>query len=135
VPWANGGPDPTREANSSIHAYFPTDEELGRGILVHGDFVLQSNRRHIQDSDAGGDVSRLVAEAVAESVGLLATTVSRESPTLLAPLLACLIKRTEPQGYGRTVAKLIDQDLARRPIVPTLSGQFVTPGEARLMGA
>jgi hypothetical protein len=67
LPW-DRRPDPERGValrevddpggGNGLHIYFPTEDRLGRALLVHGDFYVDSSRRHIETLGAGGDISR-----------------------------------------------------------------------------
>lgn len=42
IPWRSG--PYAEQGNQNLHVYFPTDDALGRGVLVHGDFYVDSGR-------------------------------------------------------------------------------------------
>jgi hypothetical protein len=134
VPWADGQPAPALEQHPSIHAYFPTDDSAGRGILIHGDFFLASNRLRIHSVGAGGTISEAVAQGVVELTGDLAEAFCDERPERMPGLLACLAKQAPPQGFGELVSKLLDEHLAERLILRTVRGRPVTPKQASIVG-
>ena len=75
LPWKGKTVDPTR-GPQRLHVYFPTDDQTGRSVLIHGDFYVHSSRRSIQDRGAGGALSRALAEKAADLVGEVAIAVA-----------------------------------------------------------
>jgi hypothetical protein len=75
LPW-NRRPDPGRGAQR-LHVYFPTDDMLGRPLLLHGDFYVDSSRRHIEAVGPGGAINRSVAASAAKLTADLAESVRR----------------------------------------------------------
>jgi hypothetical protein len=134
IPWNRGRPDDGHGVDLRVHAYFPTDDSIGRRFLAHGDFFLESNRRHVQGSGPGGEVSRAVARGLVDVVGDLAETIAREAPAIAPALIACLAEADEPQGYGRVIAQILDEELAKRPILRSITGDTIAPREARILG-
>lgn len=108
VPWAKGRPDPVRGAQS-LHVYFPTEDDLGRAVLVHGDFYVDSSRRHIEHRGAGGEVSELVAGGAVRLLAKAAEALASHGNDLLKCLAP--IDGATASGYGRDVAQLIDEHL------------------------
>jgi hypothetical protein len=81
IPWRDGKPDPER-GDEPMHGYFPTDDRLGRSLLVHGDFYVQSNRRRITSTGRGAEVRRIVAGAAAELTAELAVALAPHGSAL-----------------------------------------------------
>jgi hypothetical protein len=134
VPWSNGQPDADLEPAPPLHTYFPTDDHPGRAVLVHGDFFLHSNRKRIQDSGPGGQVSDTVARGVVSLIQDLATRFFEERSKQMPALLRCLARTRAPDGYGEYVSRLLDGALAAFPILATVHGGRVSPEEAQLFG-
>jgi hypothetical protein len=114
VPWRDGKPDPGR-GDQPMHVYFPTDDRLGRPLLVHGDFYVQSNRRRITQTGRGADVSHALAEAAAELTVDLAVALAHHGNALLRSLAPT----SAPDGFGTVVSQLIDARLK--------TGRFLRP--------
>ncbi|MET0604624.1 MAG: DUF3883 domain-containing protein [Baekduia sp.] len=110
-PWPEAGPQ-------QVHVYFPTDDNVGRAVLVHGDFYVDSSRRHVEDRGPGGAISRLVAKRAAELTAELAESVADAG----SHLLACLAETESPSGFGRAVAEALDTRLARSRIARPADG-------------
>lgn len=134
IPWVDGRPAGEAEGVVPIHAYFPTDDHAGRGILIHGDFFLASNRRHILAKGPGGEVSATAAKGIVQAVGELAESYCLEHPDRGSELLRCLAPRREPQGYGAYLSGLLDEDLAGRGVVQTIQGRLIAPADAKIVG-
>jgi len=85
LPWRDGRPDPNRD-DQPLHVYFATDDRLGRPLLVHGDFYVQSNRRRIATHGRGAEISYLVADGAADLVTKLAVGLTGHGDKLLRTL-------------------------------------------------
>lgn len=117
VPWRDGKPDPDR-GDQPMHVYFPTDDRLGRPLLVHGDFYVQSNRRRITSAGRGADVSRSIAAAAADLTGDLAVALVGHGNALLRTLAPS----GPTDGFGAVLAELIDARLRERRILRPADG-------------
>ena len=130
VPWHNGRPDPDR-MSQPIHVYFPTDDRLGRSVLVHGDFYMQSSRRRVTTEGPGQGITALVADAAADLVASLAVEL-RDHGNDLVRMLA---PREAPDGFGVELANSIDERLAAAEFLPAaVPGKYLTPRDARTAG-
>lgn len=117
IPWSPRGPLIDAEPQR-LHAYFPTDDRLGRALLVHGDFYLDDSRRHIEWRNAPGAVTWRVTEAAARLTVELAESV----PEYGRRLLACLAPIGPSDGFGEQVAMRIDERLREARIARPASG-------------
>jgi len=61
LPWEKGLGVRPRGETPPLHVYYPTKDRLGRELLIHGDFYVDSTRKRIETDGPGGEVSRLVA--------------------------------------------------------------------------
>jgi hypothetical protein len=113
IPWSRG-PNPGAEPQH-LHVYFPTDDLLGRALLVHGDFYVDSSRRRIETAGAGGAVSYAVAKSAARLGTQLASSVAQHG----RPLLECLAQRDTPSGFGVQMGELLDDALKGSAILRT----------------
>jgi hypothetical protein len=117
VPWRRG---PFPEAGEQqLHVYFPTDDQLGRALLVHGDFYVDSGRRHIEAQGAGGNVSHTVGAAAAKLIAGLAESIAADTG---GPLLDCLAQTGHAAGFGETMGELLEGALRRARIVRPADG-------------
>lgn len=106
LPWGTRGPDSQRPMQP-VFAYFPTEDRLGRRVLIHGDFYLDTSRRHIESSHERGVISRTVGHAAAEMASRLAASYGRHGVALLesiAPL-------GSPSGFGAVLGEMLDERL------------------------
>lgn len=130
LPWSKGKPDPERGAQA-VHVYFPTNDKLGRAILVHGDFYVDSSRRHISHEGPAGAISAVVARSCAGLLAQLAERIASHGNYLLR----CLAPTEAPNGYGKELAALFDSSLAEARICKPISGvQLKRPREVRRLG-
>jgi hypothetical protein len=126
IPWKRG-PDPST-GPQPIHVYFPTDDELGRAVLIHGDFYVDSSRRHVQRSGAGWEIGRRVAATAARLAASLAEALADRGH----PMLACFAKTGDAAGFGTVMGEFLEDELARARIVrPGDGGDPRRPGGMR----
>lgn len=118
LPWRDSRPDPNRE-DQPLHVYFPTDDRLGRAVLVHGDFYVHSSRRRVQASGRGSDVSLKIAEAAADLAAELAVSLASHGNALLRTLAP----RGVPDGFGFKLGELIDARLRDSRILRPATGR------------
>jgi hypothetical protein len=111
LPWERGRPAPPQ--SQSLSAYFPTNDRLGRGLLIHGDFYLDSTRRHISGEDEQGVISERVAEKAAQLTARLAESVAEHG----IRMLDCLAPLGPPDGFGHRVGEILDEALANARIL------------------
>jgi hypothetical protein len=127
VPWRHGEPDPSR-GEQPMHVYFPTDDRMGRSLLVHGDFYVQSSRRRITGTGRGADVSHALAGAAADLTADLAVALAHHGNALLRTLAP----NGTPDGFGTVVSELIDARLKTSPFLrPATDGAPLAVGETR----
>ena len=129
LPWNRGKADPS-VGPQRLHVYFPTDDELGRALLVHGDFYVQSSRRRIERFGPSLQITRRVAEEAARLTAELAASVARQGN----PLLRALAPQGEADGFGHTMSELIDERLSDSRIVRAANGALRKPTEVRRLG-
>lgn len=111
-----------------IHVYFPTDDRLGRALLVHGDFYVTSSRRRIETEGAGGAVSEVVAEGVARLAARLAESLCDQGYRLLS----ALAETGETEGFGARLGERLDERLAEARIArPADGGKPRRPSSVR----
>ena len=113
-----------------LHVYFPTDDALGRALLVHGDFYVKSNRRTIDTEEPGARINELLAERAARLAAELAASIARQGN----PLLCALASQHEPSGFGEVVSERLNKRLAETRIVRSSDGRLRTPAELRRLG-
>ena len=117
LPWARG-PNPDADAQQ-LYVYFPTDDALGRPLLVHGDFYVDSARRHIEGRGPGGEISSVVARAAATLIAQLSESLADRWG---AALLECLSPTSGPSGFGETMGEAIDERLRNARIARPADG-------------
>jgi hypothetical protein len=129
LPWDRGVQGDAPPQN--LHVYFPTEDSLGRSLLVHGDFYVDSSRRHIETLREGGDITRLIGRHAARVTARLAASLTDQAPSLfhaLAPV-------AQPSGFGKELGTFLDEALAEARIVrPADGGQPRRPREVVRLG-
>lgn len=115
-----------------LHVYFPTEESTGLPLVLHADFALELDRRHIASTPEsvpyndwlGLELARYSAEVVSALANL-----HPRSPgviSALAPVDAAT-------GFGSRVRSNIFDLLSEVAFVPCVDGRVRTPAETRLL--
>jgi hypothetical protein len=117
LPWTRSGLA-RQPAPQSVFAYFPTADQLGRGVLIHGDFYLDEGRQRIAADGPQGIISDRVADAAVHLTAQLAESLLRQGNRLLA----CLAPVDRPDGYGERIATKLDAALKAARIVRPAEG-------------
>lgn len=125
LPWERDRPG--QVAPQPLYAYFPTQDQLGRGLLVHGDFYLDTTRQHVASRGTQAFVSQRVAAKAARLTAELAESLADHGYALLD----CLAPQVPAHGFGVQVASELDAVLATARIVRKASG----PGALRAAAA
>jgi hypothetical protein len=124
IPWSARGPRADMEP-SRLHSYFPTDEQLGRAVVLHGDFYLDASRRRLELKGAGGEVTRAAADGVAAlAAGLVESVASWGSNVLKA-----CAPMTRPDEAGQLLGERLEAALADRSIARRTNGTAAPPKE------
>ena len=130
VPWKAGRPDPDR-GSQPVHVYFPTRDLLGRSVLVHGDFYVDSSRTRIATNGPAGKISECVGAA---AVRLLGELVEQQGDCGKL-LVDCLAATGQVDGFGKRVGELLITDLLQRRFLKALDGSGPkSPQELSRMG-
>ena len=122
VPWSRGRPVPSTSA-LNVHAYYPTDEMVGCGILIHGDFQVTTNRRNILTAKS---VSRAVSDLAIELAVELAEAIAGTGIKAAAGLLDVLGDPGEATGFGKVFRMELFAELESRALVPTRQGEALS---------
>ena len=117
IPWEAGRPDPAR-GSQALHVYFPTRDLLGRAVLVHGDFYVDSSRTRIATNGPAGEISECVGAAAARLLGGLVEQLWEHGRSVID----CLAVTGETDGFGKRMGELIIRDLLKRRFLRALDG-------------
>ncbi|MEP6665734.1 MAG: DUF3883 domain-containing protein, partial [Nocardioidaceae bacterium] len=125
-----GMPDPA--TGHPVHVYFPAEDSIGTAALMHADFALELDRRHISRTPEATPFNEwlidLLAKHAAEVAGRL-TTLSPGQPTtasMFAP-------RHPVSGAGDDLRNRLDLHLAGVAFVPTRQGPARRPADTALL--
>lgn len=127
IPWTSNGPDAGR-GEQTLHVYFPTDVSLGRSLIVHGDFLVDSSRKHLL---TGHHFDVLNERLRLASADLLAEAIEALVPLYGAQMLQPLKPVGEQSPFGRAWWDDAQAELKSRKIIALASGaEPVEPGKA-----
>ena len=132
IPWHRGKPDAKAHC-PSLHVYFPTDDAIGRKLLLHGDFYLDSTRRHVQTEGPGKAVTETALRAVIDLVVDCAEELNCQFPNNNETLVDILSPHDAPQGFGLMLGEALDKRLAETSFVKSVTGAFVSPQRCEVL--
>jgi Domain of unknown function (DUF3883) len=118
LPWRKGSGIDALASAMPVHVYFPTEDQLGRALLIHGDFYVSSSRRRIETRGSGGQVSQLVGEGAVRLAARLAQSVADQG----YPLLRALAVTGAADGFGGRLGMLLDDALRQARIARPANG-------------
>ena len=125
LPWSQRGPAPVMRP-MPLYSYFPTDDQLGRGVLLHGDFFLDSTRRRIDRIGPG----RVFTEAAIEGAARLAADLAESVGHYGARVLQAFAPSWAADGAGHAVGEALERALGNSRIARcALSGDRRSPRE------
>ena len=126
------GDRPVRSEAQPLHVYFPTEETTGSALLLHGDFVLELDRRHIAGSPEAEPFNRWLVGELAALTGDVAERLARLYPgdgrviNALAPV-------GPASGFGEELRRATIEALSARSFVPLLDGRIASPVETAVL--
>ena len=130
VPWKAGRPNSER-GPQPIHVYFPTRDLLGRAVLVHGDFYVDSSRTRIATSGPAGQISECVGAAAGRLLGGLVEQLGDHGKSVVD----CLAVTGHVDGFGKRMGELLIAELLERRFLKALDGTGPkSPRELARMG-
>ncbi|KKL00364.1 DUF3883 domain-containing protein [Rheinheimera mesophila] len=117
---------------SPLYCYLPTESDTGLPFLVNADFILNASREAIrQDLVWNSWMREEVATFAASTLAEILSTKGEPSRWAWVPEQSI---GSQHQSYWRVVgAKVIDA-LTQAACIPTLSGKYLFPSEALLLG-
>lgn len=131
IPWSGAGPL-ANPAPRNLYAYFPTEDRLGRAVIIHGDFYLDDARRHVEWKNAQAPIALRIADGVATLAAELAESLAEHGPSLLA----CLAPMGSADGFGEELGRRIDQRLRDARIArPASGGRLRRPRELQRLAS
>ncbi|UHJ57109.1 DUF3883 domain-containing protein [Mycolicibacterium fortuitum] len=126
---------PTLDETFPLHVYFPTEENPGFHVAVHGEWVLTMDRRRIAETAEAVELNRQMLEAVADfaahtvAVDLVQRCgMSAESVQALIP-----VPRGQLDGAAGEIADSWRAALATVPFLPLANGHLGCSNEIRLL--
>jgi hypothetical protein len=130
VPWSDRGPQREYESRR-LQSYFPTDDLLGRSLVLHADFYLDESRRRLELKGAGGVVTRAAADAAADLAARLVASVG----TWGYPLLGACTPVGVADEAGEMLGQKLETALAEQAIArPFGGGPLRRPSNAVRLG-
>ena len=131
VPLVDHKPDPT--GSHPLHVYFPTEDTAGFAFIVHADFALDMDRRHVSQTQEAKpyngwllkEVVRFLTEDIVEALG-------RDYGA--APSAIAVLAPDDPSSpFTRRLRDRYIAALRSSEFIPTVDGSRLMPAEARLL--
>ncbi|MBM4036796.1 MAG: hypothetical protein FJ291_34105 [Planctomycetes bacterium] len=111
---------PIAADDALIHVYFPTEERIGLGCIVHGDFFVTPDRKRLMPGEYNRWLMSVVAEKLASE--FLSALLSRFDPgSVFAALAPMSVPLTD---LGHLFKHAVESALQKRksPFIPTKGG-------------
>jgi len=124
---------PTYGEGQPLHVYFPTVERSGFPLILHGDFALELDRRHVSRIPEAAPYNDWLAEELAD---LVATSVAPALSSRFpgdANVVAALAPSGTPSDFGSMVFGKVVRHLGSARFVPSVDSRTRLPGEAALL--
>lgn len=125
--------DPAISGPYPLHAYFPSEEQTGLGVICSADFALEPARKRLQPGTHADGYNRyLLSEAVDLIANTIAPLLARrcQQPSRVIELFA---PRGEATGAGAILRGSLDEALRDAAFVPNAANSFLTPTQASLL--
>jgi hypothetical protein len=126
-----GQPDPG--AAIPLHVYFQSEEITGFSFIVHGDFVLDLDRRHVSESPEAIAYNSWLLEHFSRYLAAeIAPCLCRLYPESGSPV-AALAPEVQATGFGARLQEACLKELRDSPFVRVVSGSHLAPSETILL--
>ncbi len=124
----NGVPTPCPEP-LPIHVFYPTEQQIGAGFLIHAAFDVQQNRKQIRV----GSNDEALLERLAAMTRRIALDIPSESTLALFRGLVAAVPKRKGQHLDRRIQYHMVGALRETPFISVLGQRRakVLPGEAR----
>lgn len=124
---------PSTGRSYPLHVYFPTEEDTGLPILVHGDFSLQLDRRRLATTPEASPYNAwLLDEAADLAATVVAPALARRFPSDPAAVLA-LAPKQNGAGLGEVLQTNTLKKLGDIAFVGDTTGGYLTPRASALL--
>lgn len=124
-------PRPTEDA--PLHVYFPTEDRSGFPIVLHADWALDPDRRHLSRSPDFALYNTFVTERLIDFLRAEVLTDLLERYPDDTGLAECLCPAKASPGAGHEVGSLLTHALKSLPFLPAGAGGLISPSEALLL--
>jgi len=115
-----------------LHVYFPLEDSVGTSLLLHADFALDLDRRHLARTPEAAAYNTWLGERLIESTVRAAARLATEHSSG-GQLLAALTPRGTTAGPGAVLRQELDKQLSRCPIAMCRDDRVRTPASVQLL--
>ncbi|KRF24777.1 sacsin N-terminal ATP-binding-like domain-containing protein [Phycicoccus sp. Soil803] len=124
---------PSTGRSYPLHVYFPTEEDTGLPILMHGDFSLQLDRRRLATTPEASPYNAwLLDEAADLAAAVVAPALARRFPSDPAAVVA-LAPKKDGVGLGAVMQASMLEKLGDVAFVGDTTGGYLTPRAGALL--
>jgi len=116
-----------------LHVYFPTVERSGLPLILHGDFALELDRRHVSRTPEAAPYNEWLADQLADLVATTVAPLLSERFPGDASVVAALAPVGTPSDFGESAFARIIERLASARFIPAIDGRARLPGEVALL--
>ena len=123
---------PALGISEPLHVYFPTVEQTGFPVLLHGDFALELDRRHVARAPETRRYNEWLADRMAELVATVAESLATRFPSD-GRVVAAVAPVAPPSDFAAHVTARVLRALLGSRFIPAVDGGPRLPGEALLL--
>ncbi len=112
--------EPIHDANSNFHVYFPTEEKVGLGFVIHGDFYVKPDRTRLMSGEYNTWLLKKTANKAAND--FLTQLLDEFKPSTIFD--AFVPNESSSTGQASQFSSMLSEELGQRKaaFLPTRNG-------------
>ena len=129
VPWNEGKPR-RRDLTEPLCVYYPTEQTPDLGVLIHGDFCVQSDRTRIRHGKHENPINVEVLGLLQELMNELAIAIANKGREAAAAFLDCVGDGASTSQEFDEIRAVLLKPLKECQLIPVGERGLATPGDS-----